>query len=119
MKIRSLAAAVPFKTKDGSEIRALLDLSNAPVMQQSLAEATLKPGASTQRHKHPKTEEFYFVTQGSGRMQIDGEIQEVGVGDAILIPPGSAHQISCTGPVPLKILCCCAPPYRHEDTELL
>ena len=24
-----------------------------------------------------------------------------------------------TGTVPLKILCCCAPPYSHDDTELL
>ena len=119
MNVRNLAKAEPFKTKDGSEIRSLLDLSNAPVKNQSLAEATLLPGGSTQRHRHPKTEEFYFVTQGSGRMEIDGEFREVGLGDAILIPAGAAHQITALGTEPLKILCCCAPPYSHEDTELL
>lgn len=119
MEIRNLAQALPFKTKDGSEIRSLLDLSNAPVKQQSLAEASLQPGGSTQRHRHPKTEEFYFVTQGMGRMEIDGEIRDVGLGDAILIPAGAAHQITNTGNDLLKILCACAPPYSHEDTELL
>ena len=119
MIIRNLAGAVPFSTKDGSTIRSLLDLSCAPVANQSLAEATLPAGGATTRHRHPGTEEFYFVTQGSGRLEIDGEVQTVGVGDACLIPPGSAHQIYNPGPQELKILCCCAPPYRHEDTELL
>ena len=53
MKVTSLLISEPFKTKDGSEIRSLLDLSNAPVRNQSLAEATLQPGASTSRHRHP------------------------------------------------------------------
>ena len=119
MIVRNLRASEPFTTKDGSEIRSLLDRSNAPVMQQSLAEATIRPGSSTQRHRHPKTEEFYFVTQGTARMDIDGVLKEVGPGDAILIPPGAAHKITCTGSETLKILCCCAPPYDHDDTELL
>jgi len=119
MIVFNLEKSEPFKTKDGSEIRSLLDLSNAPVRQQSLAEATLQPGGSTQKHRHPKTEEFYFVTQGAGRMEIDGEFKDVGLGDAILIPAGAVHQITCTSAGPLKILCCCAPPYSHEDTELL
>ncbi len=38
----------------------------------------------------------------------------VKVGDAILIPPGAWHQITATES--LKFLCCCAPPYSHEDT---
>jgi len=119
MKVVNLAQSKPFITKDGSEIRSLLDLSNGPVKQQSLAEATLQPGASTQRHKHSHTEEFYFVTQGSGRMDIDGEIREVAIGDAILIPSGSAHKITCTSAEALKILCCCAPSYSHDDTVIL
>jgi mannose-6-phosphate isomerase-like protein (cupin superfamily) len=117
--VRNLSKSRPFATKDGSEIRSLLDLSNAPVQNQSLAEATIPPGGSTQRHRHPKTEELYYVIQGSARMDLDGEFQEVGVGDAILIPAGAAHQITALGNVPLKILCCCAPPYSHDDTELL
>jgi mannose-6-phosphate isomerase-like protein (cupin superfamily) len=117
--IRNLNEAVPFATKDGSTIRSLLDLSCAPVSHQSLAEATLQPGASTQRHRHPQTEEFYYVTQGQGSMELDGSSSTVGPGDAILIPVGASHKITNTGTVDLKILCCCAPPYRHDDTELL
>lgn len=117
--VRNLSQAEPFTTKDGSTIRSLLDLSCAPVAQQSLAEATVPVDGATTRHRHPQTEEFYYLTQGQGWLEIDGELREVGAGDACLIPAGAIHQIYNPGPLALKILCCCAPPYRDEDTELL
>ena len=45
MEIRARDEARPFLTDDGSTIRSLLDLSNAPVAHQSLAEATIEAGA--------------------------------------------------------------------------
>jgi mannose-6-phosphate isomerase-like protein (cupin superfamily) len=114
MEIRNREAQAPFTTKDGSTIRSLLDLTNAPVAKQSLAEAHLATGSATERHYHKLSEEFYYITHGNGRMEIDGEEREVGPGDAILIPPGAWHQIRAVEP--LRFLCCCAPPYAHEDT---
>ncbi len=116
MEIRALASQVPFTTKDGSTIRSILDLSNAPVKMQSLAEATIPAGGATQRHWHKDSEEFYFLLEGRGIMEIDGEEREVGPGDGILIPAGAWHQIRSTGQERIRLLCCCAPPYRHEDT---
>jgi mannose-6-phosphate isomerase-like protein (cupin superfamily) len=114
MTIQNLAAQPPFTTKDGSTIRSILDHTNAPVQNQSLAEATLPAGASTQRHYHRLAEELYFLLDGTGIMEIDGTTRAVAPGDAILIPPGAWHQI--TAATPLRFLCCCAPPYSHEDT---
>ena len=114
MEIRQHDDQEPFTTKDSSTIRSLLDLSNAPVEKQSLAEASLPTGAATDRHHHKLSEEFYYILEGSGVMEIDGEECEVGVGDAILIPAGAWHQIRATEA--LRFLCCCAPPYSHEDT---
>lgn len=114
MEIRKHGEQVPFTTKDGSTIRSLLDLSNASVANQSLAEATLPAGGETERHYHRISEEIYYLTSGRGVMEIDGTEREVGPGDAILIPPGAWHQIRATEP--LCFLCCCAPPYTHEDT---
>ena len=105
---------VPFTTKDGSTIRSLLDLSNAPVKEQSLAEATLLEGGETERHYHKVSEEIYYILSGQGVMEISGEVQEVGPGDAILIPAGDWHQIRAVSE--MRFLCCCAPPYEHEDT---
>ena len=114
MEIRHRNAQAPFTTKDGSTIRSLLDLANAPVANQSLAEATLPTGAATDRHYHQLSEEFYYLLDGRGVMEIDGEEREVGPGDAILIPAGAWHRIRALEP--LRFLCCCAPPYAHEDT---
>jgi quercetin dioxygenase-like cupin family protein len=102
--------AVPFTTKDGSTIREYLH-TNA----QSLAEATLGAGRSTQRHYHARSEEIYLILDGAGELEVDGERREVVPGDAILIPPGSWHQLDA-GADGARLLCCCAPPYSDDDT---
>ena len=114
MTVLNLADQEPFVTKDGSQIRSVLDRTNAPVRMQSLAEATVQAGESTQRHFHKVSEEFYFILEGRGLMELDWETREVGPGDAILIPAGAWHTI--TARERLSFLCCCAPPYDHADT---
>ena len=109
MQLTSLATVEPFTTKDGSTIRELHH-----TREQSLAEASLAEGQSTQRHYHRATEEIYLVLEGRGELEIDGERRAVAPGDAALIPPGAWHEIRALEP--LRFLCCCAPPYRHEDT---
>jgi mannose-6-phosphate isomerase-like protein (cupin superfamily) len=111
-------ASKPFITKDGSEIRSILDRTNSSANNQSLAEATLPPGGATEPHHHPHTEEIYYILQGIGRMTLGIEQRDVQPGDGILIPPGTRHTIRNTGAEPLAFLCCCAPPYSHEDTVL-
>lgn len=115
MEVRSRDGAVPFTTADGSTIRVLLDNGPGGAQNQSLAEATLDGGQATQRHYHGETEEIYFVLAGAGEMEVDGARSSVGPGDAILIAPGAWHQIRAAEDE-LRFLCCCAPPYRHEDT---
>ncbi len=114
MIIRQLESQPPFTTADGSTIRSILDRANAPVQNQSLAEASIPAGGATQRHYHRLAEEFYFILEGSGEMDLAGVTRSVGPGDAILIPPGEWHQIRATQS--LRFLCCCAPPYSHDDT---
>jgi mannose-6-phosphate isomerase-like protein (cupin superfamily) len=117
MEIRARAEAVPFTTADGSTIRSLMDLSVAPVRNQSLAEATIEAGGATVRHYHREAEEIYYLVEGEGEIEIDGERRAVRAGDAVLIPPGAWHRITASPDGPVRLLCCCAPPYRHSDTH--
>lgn len=110
MDVVAYEALVPFTTKDGSTIREFI---HSPA--QSLAEATLAPGQSTQRHYHALSEEIYLLVGGGGSMEIDGTTREVKEGDAILIPPGAWHTLRA-GSDGARLLCCCVPPYSHEDT---
>jgi len=118
MDLQNLDQTPAFITKDGSEIRELLAHRNSGIRNQSLAEARLPAGGATQEHYHPRTEEIYFITHGTGKMRIEGETREVRPGDAIAILPGQKHKLWNTGSAPLRLLCCCAPAYEHEDTVI-
>jgi mannose-6-phosphate isomerase-like protein (cupin superfamily) len=102
--------AAPFVTKDGSTIREYVHTTS-----QSLAEASLPPGAATQRHYHARSEEIYLVVEGTGELEVDDDRRAVGPGDAILIPPGAWHELTA-GQHGVRLLCCCVPPYSDDDT---
>jgi mannose-6-phosphate isomerase-like protein (cupin superfamily) len=119
MDIHNLKEVPAFTTKDGSEIRELLAPRNSCIAKQSLAEARIAPGSATAAHYHVETEEIYYILQGRGRMKIGEDVSEVGPGDAIAIPPGAVHTITNTGEIELRLLCCCAPAYEHDDTVLV
>jgi mannose-6-phosphate isomerase-like protein (cupin superfamily) len=111
MKVASVESVEPFVTKDGSTIRELHHTA-----LQSLAEATLEVEQATERHYHRATEEIYFVLKGQGKLEVDGEVTHVRPGDAVLIPAGAWHELENNGTSELRILCCCTPPYSHDDT---
>lgn len=113
------ASIPPYPTKDGSAIRELMHPTQHHNRNQSLAEAIVAPGQATALHRHQRSEELYHITAGHGRMMLGDDAFDVETGDTICIPPGTPHSITNTGNEQLRILCCCAPPYAHGDTELL
>jgi mannose-6-phosphate isomerase-like protein (cupin superfamily) len=117
VEIRTLATAPTYTTKDGSSVRSLFEFGEV-ARNQSLVEASLPAGGSTERHLHATSEELYVILDGAGEMEIEGDRAPVAAGAVVLIPPGSRHQITATAGGPLRFLCCCSPPYRHEDTIL-
>lgn len=113
------AEALPYVTVDGSLIRELMHPRRHGNHAQSLAEATVAVGEMTRLHRHTATEELYHFTDGEGLMTLAEEVFAVKQGDTVCIHPGTAHRVQNTGDRPLKILCCCTPPYADDDTELL
>jgi len=109
----------PYTTKDGAKIRELMHPAVQGNSNQSLAEATIAPGTATALHRHERSEELYHVTAGKGRVTLGEKTFEVATGDTVCIPPGTLHSLENRGNEPLKVLCCCAPPYSHDDTELM
>jgi mannose-6-phosphate isomerase-like protein (cupin superfamily) len=109
----------PFRTLDGSTVLELVHPGSSSAANQSLAEATVDPGAETHEHLHRSSEEIYCFISGSGRMRLGSEDFEVRAGDSVVIAPGTPHKLWNSSREPLQLLCCCAPPYSDEDTELL
>ena len=110
---------IPYVTKDGSLIRELMHPVVHGSSNQSLAEATVPAAGKTFLHRHIKSEEIYYILEGRGIMTLGSEEFDVRKGDTVCIMPGTPHRIQNTGKESLKILCCCAPAYAHEDAELL
>jgi mannose-6-phosphate isomerase-like protein (cupin superfamily) len=108
-----------FITADGSSIRELAGIPTGNSVNQSLAEATVPPGGETIEHFHRSSEEIYYFTSGAGRMRLGDEEAVVRAGDTVVIAPGTKHKLFNAGAEPLVLLCCCAPPYSHDDTVLL
>ena len=115
----SRAVIPPYVTKDGSLIRELLHPDRHGGKNLSLAEAEIAPGAATSLHRHPQAEEIYHVLAGTGSMTLGDEQFPLAAGDTVLIRSGLPHRVANTGNEPLRILCCCAPPYACADTELI
>ena len=116
--LQAYAEVIPYVTKDGSEIRELMHPAVHGNVAQSLAEARVFPGQPTLLHRHRQTEELYFILEGRGRMTLGDEEFPVVPGDTVCIRPGTPHRIAAEGGT-LRILCCCAPAYSHQDTELI
>jgi len=108
-----------YVTRDGSLIRELLHPRQHGNKHQSLAEAEIAPGATTQPHYHIESEELYHIVAGQGELRLGLENFVITAGETVCIPPGTVHCIRNIGSEPLRILCCCAPPYAHDDTILV
>ena len=54
---------------------------------------TLNPGHGMNYHSHELRDEVWTVTDGHGRVIVDGEERHVEPGDVIRMPAGAAHTI--------------------------
>ncbi len=107
-----------FQTLDGSLIRELAGPAWTAARHQSLAEATVPPGAQTDEHYHVQSEEIYYFIAGSGRMRLGEASFDVRAGHCVVIPPGTRHKLFNDADEALVLLCCCAPAYADEDTVI-
>ncbi len=118
MEKANLEELESFTTLDGSSIRELAGPAWTKARNQSLAEASVPPGGETAEHYHPKAEEVYYFTAGSGRMRLGEDEADIRAGDCVVIPPGMPHKLWNHSDEPLVLLCCCAPAYSHDDTVM-
>ena len=70
--------------------------------QLCIFEQWVEPGAGAPMHDHP-VEEVLRVLAGLARVTLNGETVLVGAGQAILVPPLSAHAFVNDGPTRLHL----------------
>lgn len=104
-------------TSERCYIRELINSESIPDF--SLADSRVEPGVVTELHSL-SVREWYYITQGSGLMEVGGGPQiEVGPGDTVVIPAGVSQRITNTGEDDLLLQCVCLPRFTPDCYESL
>jgi mannose-6-phosphate isomerase-like protein (cupin superfamily) len=61
----------------------------------------IHPGETVPTHTHVDEDQVYYVATGVGFVVLDGVRTDVSAGTSVLIPVGTAHEITNTGSEPL------------------
>lgn len=62
----------------------------------------IDPEHHSPMHRH-NCEELYYVVEGEGEVEQDGEYFPIAKGDAVLNRPNVDHRVHCTGETTLKL----------------
>jgi uncharacterized cupin superfamily protein len=66
----------------------------------------VQPGETVRpAHCHPNGEEIIYLLSGSGRVFIEGVVEPVKAGCAVLFPQGSVHMLQNSGSEVMKVAC--------------
>jgi len=119
MFIRELKDCPEFIAGDNCILREILHPDKADLsLRYSLAQAIVKPGLTTWKHRL-RTSEVYYIMEGEGVMYIDDEVSPVRPGSTIYIPPKATQCIRNTGGRDLVFICIVDPAWKKEDEEIV
>jgi quercetin dioxygenase-like cupin family protein len=68
-------------------------------------------------HRHPHSEEVFYVEAGEGDVWIDGSSTRVGPGDVVRIPPGAAHATVPAEGSSMRLVCFFPHPELSSNSE--
>ena len=75
----------------------------------SLGHVTLDANGGQVPWHNQAQEEIYFILEGTGEMCLGEERQAVPTGQTVYIPSGVFHQLTNTGPTPMRMIYCYGP----------
>jgi mannose-6-phosphate isomerase-like protein (cupin superfamily) len=76
---------------------------------------SLEPGEEIGEEVH-QVDQFLYVVEGDGRVELDGESDEFEKGEAIFVPAGVRHNVINRDEKPLKLFTLYAPPQHAAGT---
>lgn len=105
MKIVSLADLTEEGVSHNPEIRKRVMLGRGDVPHlMNFSQSRITPGQVARAHRHADMFEVFFVQAGEGVMSVDGAEQRLEAGVCVMVEPGEAHEITCTGSGELVLL---------------
>jgi uncharacterized cupin superfamily protein len=102
---------VPEVALPGRYLRWLVNAEALGAKHLSVCVIRVLPGEKVRpAHAHPNGEELIYIIRGSGRVLVDGVVDAVKEGSAVLFPQGSVHMLHNNGDEEMKVICFFAPP---------
>ncbi|MEO6938852.1 MAG: cupin domain-containing protein [Candidatus Kapaibacterium sp.] len=74
----------------------------------------IPPGGEIGLETHPNVEQTLFILSGTGTAILDGESRPIKTGDALVVTPGTAHNVVNSSEQAMKIYTVYAPPNHIE-----
>lgn len=103
----------------GRRLRWVVTPENANSKYCSMCVILVAAGETVRpAHSHPNGEEVIYIIQGSGRVMIDGTVEPVKQGYAVLFPQGAVHMLQNSGKEEMKVVCFFAPPTNLDNYKL-
>lgn len=103
----------------GRHLRWVVTKENTGAQYCTLAIIRVAPHSRARpAHSHPAGEEIIYILNGHGRVLIDGEVQPVKAGCAVLFPTGKVHMLENLSDEEMKVACFFAPPAGFENYRM-
>ena len=94
----------------GRHMRWLVTPETLNARHLSMCVIRVAPGEKVRpAHSHPHGEEVIYIIHGSGRVMVEGSVEAVKEGSAVLFPQGAVHMLHNTGNDEMKVACFFAP----------
>jgi len=78
---------------------------------------SLQPLEDIGLETHAVTDQFIRVESGAGQVNLNGELQPIAAGDALIIPAGTQHNlINKSSEKALKLYTIYSPPHHNDGT---
>ncbi len=95
----------------GRKLRWVVTKENTGAQHCSMCVIKVGPGQAVRpAHSHPNGEEVIYILNGWGRVLIDGKVEPVKAGCAVLFPQGDIHMLQNLSDEEMKVVCFFAPP---------
>lgn len=105
MKMISLPEIAPTSVSHDPDISKCIMIGPDEVRGLTqFACAVIRPGQATQPHSHRDMVEVFFVADGSGRLEVNGEAHPLKPGDCLRIDPGETHCLAAGAGDRLEII---------------
>ena len=111
--------SIPALDLPGRQLRWLMTQDTVGAQHCSMCMIQVAPGETVRpAHSHPNGEEVIYIVQGAGKVMIEGVVEPVQAGSAVLFPQGKVHMLRNTGVTEMKVVCFFAPATNLENYKL-